>query len=193
MEAQEENLFRRSAYSASLCNTITSFDNKDLLHKKRKWKYPIHEFGSIYSPNVYIFRSNESSGYKYLTQPYKLSFIAAAMYRFPQIHHETRRYESDKIIENIKKKMRSLLRVAYMNKHDCLVLSAWGCGAFRNPPEHQAELWREVLNEKEFKDAFDCIVFAILDDENAKRMHNPNGNYRPFADIFGESRLLELY
>ena len=189
--AQEENLFRRSTYAASLCNTLNSFKHEHLLDKERKWSYPMHEFGCIYSPDIYIFRSNESTGYKYLCCPFTLSFIAGAMYRFPEIDPESNRYKDKDIEDKIKQKICSILRVSYANGHDCLVMSAWGCGAFKNPPRHQAELWYQVLMENEFKNIFKCIVFAILDDHNAKKQHNPDGNFKPFADIFGEDSLLE--
>ena len=65
------------------------------------------------------------------------------------------------------------------------MLSAFGCGAFRNPPQHMAELFRETLGEEEFSGVFRRIVFAILDDHNAQGRHSPEGNYAPFAREFG--------
>jgi hypothetical protein len=32
---------------------------------------------------------------------------------------------------------------------------------------------------------FRSVVFAILNDKNAFRSHNPAGNVQPFADVFG--------
>eukprot|EP01083_Nonionella_stella_P240615 841029_1 len=37
--AQEENIFRRTSYVASLCNTINNFQSKCFFDKKRKWTY----------------------------------------------------------------------------------------------------------------------------------------------------------
>ena len=42
-----------------------------------------------------------------------------------------------------------------------LLHSAFGCGAFCNPPDHMAELFREVL-EKEYRGCFKHICFAIF-------------------------------
>jgi len=68
------------------------------------------------------------------------------------------------------------------NGHDSAVLSSIGCGAFKNPPEHVAELFHEVI--KQFDGYFKEIIFAIFDDHNSNRAHNPNGNLRPFVDEF---------
>lgn len=64
------------------------------------------------------------------------------------------------------------------------MLSAFGCGAFGNPPADVAKVFAAVLAEPEFASAFQRVVFAILDDQNAGRAHNPHGNYRPFAEQF---------
>jgi len=43
---------------------------------------------------------------------------------------------------------------------------------------------KEVFNETEFKDRFRLVVFAIIDDHNAWREHNPEGNVLPFLREF---------
>lgn len=91
-----------------------------------------------------------------------------------------------KICSCCKRKIRTILRIALDNNHTKLVLGALGCGAFKNPPSHVARLFKEVLEEPEFIGAFEEICFAILDDGNSGRDHNPNGNLKPFADVFGE-------
>lgn len=40
------------------------------------------------------------------------------------------------------------------------VLSAFGCGAFANPPARVAALYREELMTR--RDHFDCVAFAIF-------------------------------
>ena len=72
------------------------------------------------------------------------------------------------MIEGAKNKMRTILRIGLRHGHDSLVL-----GAFH-----------EVFEEPEFKDKYRLISFAILDDHNAHRSHNPEGNYLPFVKEF---------
>jgi uncharacterized protein (TIGR02452 family) len=78
-------------------------------------------------------------------------------------------------------KIRTLFRVAKINKKTKLVLGAFGCGAYGNPPALVADLFKEILEEPEFKGAFDEICFAILEDKNSPS----GGNYAPFAKVFG--------
>ncbi len=40
--------------------------------------------------------------------------------------------------------------------HDAIVLSAFGCGAFGNPPEHIATLFKEII-DTEISPASKCI------------------------------------
>lgn len=44
---------------------------------------------------------------------------------------------------------------------------------------------------QQFNDVFKCIVFAIIDDHNSKKAHNPMGNIEPFGEIF-ETDVLTL-
>ncbi len=46
-----------------------------------------------------------------------------------------------------------------------------------------AKLFHEVILKK-YSRSFKYIVFAIIDDHNAKQEHNLDGNIKPFADIF---------
>lgn len=63
---------------------------------------------------------------------------------------------------------------------DSIVLDAFGCGAFQNPPKHIARLFHEVIDEEEFKDKYKLIAFAILEDHNSPR----GGNLQPFIEEF---------
>lgn len=60
---------------------------------------------------------------------------------------------------------------------------ALGCGAFRNPPEHMAEIFDSVLHEPEFANKFKVVRFAVIEDHNSRhrnfgafdRRFNPRG------------------
>ena len=62
-----------------------------------------------------------------------------------------------------------------------MILGALGCGAFRNPPKHVAELFKEVINESEFKNIFRRVYFVIKEDHNSRGC----GTFEPFKDVFG--------
>jgi uncharacterized protein (TIGR02452 family) len=79
-----------------------------------------------------------------------------------------------------REKIRTVLEMALQKGHKSVVLGALGCGAFCNPPAHIVELFMDVI-EKEYPDCFQEIVFAVLDDHNTGKAHNPEGNFKPFA------------
>jgi uncharacterized protein (TIGR02452 family) len=87
---------------------------------------------------------------------------------------------TDSMADATRIKIRGILRISAYQGHSDLVLSAFGCGAFRNPPQHIARLFRETLDEGEFEGVFRHVVFAVIDDHNAGHRHNPEGNFLPF-------------
>jgi len=89
---------------------------------------------------------------------------------------------ADDIAASSKEKIRLILRIGLLHGHDSLVLrytiammehmmhspdtqpkntSAFGCGAFCNPPYHIAQLFWEVI-EHQFFHSFKHICFAIF-------------------------------
>ncbi|CAF0753469.1 unnamed protein product [Adineta steineri] len=179
--AQEENLHRRTNMFQCLEDPYHELDIQ------RDWNYHIPEFGGIYSPNVSIFRGSESNGYPFFPDgPKYISFIACSAYSHPPTETDQNgelKLSGKNVIENTKKKMKTILNIALDNKHDIIILSAIGCGAFQNPPKHIAQLFHEVIT-KEYSKSFKCIVFAIINDHNCNKAHNPTGNIQPFAEIF---------
>lgn len=189
--AQEENLCRRSTLITALTNHNPSRDQ--VLDPERSWKYPIGALDAVYNPKVIVFRSNEQMGYDFLAEPYSIGIVTAAMVKHPSFTKQFDYTQDSK--PEITNKLKAVLRTAFINGHDSVVLSAWGCGAFRNPPVGQAKLWKELLfNDEEFKGKFKKIVFAIFDDHNTGKAHNPFGNYLPFLETFGitQNRISEF-
>lgn len=180
--AQEEELCRRSnliysLYSyTSLGRKLFGFDNTS------KNTYPIPHYGGIYSPYVTIYK--KANTYENMDNPKQCSVISCSGIVHPTIDEKTglmlKRYERP-----IKRKIREILRIAIVNNHSKLVLGAFGCGAFKNPPKQVANLFKEVLEEDEFSHSFEEICFAIIEDNNSKRLHNPEGNLKPFSEVFG--------
>lgn len=62
--------------------------------------------------------------------------------------------------------MRVILRIAVRNGHRQIVLGAFGCGAFGNPREEVARMWRSVFADSEFSGGWwQDVVFAVMDDQ----------------------------
>lgn len=180
--AQEENLFRRSNLFQSMFQ-FANYAKQYGLTANRK-QYPLNrDYGGIYTPNATVFRGEEKDGYPLLGESsFLMSFIAVPGINRPDLKDAT--HLADNMIEGTKNKMRTILRIGLRHGHDSLVLGALGCGAFCNPPSHIAQLFHEVFEEAEFKNKYRLISFAILDDHNAHRSHNPEGNYLPFVKEF---------
>jgi uncharacterized protein (TIGR02452 family) len=95
--------------------------------------YPIDDYGAIYTSGITVFRGTEDQGYPFLKRPlYDVCVIAIAAYRNPTVDKNKQRLLPE-ISMGTRKKIETLFAVAYKNGHDSLVLSALGCGAFRNP------------------------------------------------------------
>lgn len=75
-----------------------------------------------------------------------------------------------------KSRIKNILEAAIDNDVDVIILGAFGCGAFKNPPELVAKAFNEVLNENEYCKYFKKIVFAI------KSNNSNNSNYSVFCD-----------
>ena len=63
----------------------------------------------------------------------------------------------------VRLRMRAVLHAAREEKCETIVLGAFGCGAFANPPDMVAKIFAEVLASDEFRGAFSTVVFAILE------------------------------
>lgn len=182
--AQEEYLFRCSDYYRFLFQYAdpASFDCEKVygIPHNLHHSYPLkRNFGGVYSHGVTIFRDTEANGYALLETPWKVNFVAVAA-------NNIRRYMNgrttipDKFIPSTLSLIRTILRIAYNNGQRRLVLGAFGCGAFANPPGHMAQLFKQVFEEPEFQGLFREIHFAIIED------HNSHGrNVNAFKEVFG--------
>ena len=183
--AQEENLFRRSNYYRSL---DLELDDGQPTHRSlwtstsvpfREKIYPIADFGAIYTSGLTVFRQTEEKGYALMDEPMSnVCALAIAAYRKPRLTDSN--LLQPKYSIGTRKKVETIFAIGQHQQHDCLVLSAFGCGAFHNPPAHLAQIFKSVIEQ--YAGFFQKIVFAIIDDHNAA-----HGNYRPFSR--GSARL----
>ena len=155
--AQEEALFYRTSLSATL----------------RRRYYPLPDEGGIYSPRVLIMRESMKNGHNLMdmTEPKNwpvISVISVAAICQPDIKVDNggrQQYRSGSDARLMEEKMRVILRIAVKNGHRQIILGAFGCGAFGNPREEVAKMWRHVLTEPEFRGGWwQDVVFAVMDD-----------------------------
>ncbi len=163
--AQEESCFLRSNYFTALYPFADYANQYDL--PKAKQQYPLDaNYGGVWSENITIFRGRELEGYPFLEKPWQTNFIAvAAINRPPVIEEDGEIRLREDMIQGTLNKIRTIMNIAADNQVSNLVLGALGCGAFRYPPIHMAELSKQVLNEPAYKGRFNRIIFAILGED----------------------------
>lgn len=188
--AQEENLFRRSNLLHGLYQFAPYAADYDVPPSPEGRAYPIPKVsGGIFSPQVRVFRSSEQTGYALLPRPYPVHVVTVPAINAPAVRRVQGRVRlTDAMADATRVKIRAILRIAAHHDVEALVLSAFGCGAFLNPPEHVAELFAEVLGEAELEGVFRHVAFAVLDDHNAFRPESPRGNYLPFEEALSPLR-----
>lgn len=76
------------------------------------------------------------------------------------------------------KRIRNIFEAAMDNDVEVLILGAFGCGAFRNPPELVAAAFRDVLKEDRYRNAFADVIFTV------KRTGWHCSNIAAFEDVF---------
>ena len=65
------------------------------------------------------------------------------------------------LFEMFESRAKNIFETAAENGAEILILGAFGCGAFMNPPEIVAEAFRRVIEEQQYDRSFKKIVFAI--------------------------------
>lgn len=148
--AQEESLFYRTNLSACL-----DYDQHSLQNQFKKY-YPININEIIYTPNAVVFRHSEKLKYEYLDHYVPISFITCAAIRC-----ETNGTWTREMKNIMRSKIHNIFKVAICTNQQVLVLGAFGCGAFRNPPNEVAKLFNEIIPI--YRKYFKHIVFPIID------------------------------
>ena len=177
--AQEENIFRRTNIFQSLYQFHSIGENYGIEQKEER--YPLdYNFGGIYTPHVVVFKGGSDTRYTPLEEPFEIAVVSVSAVKNPTLKNGKL---EPWVIDTTKSKIRQILDIALENGHDSLVLSAFGCGAYKTPPTEMAKLFKEVIESKNYKGAFKVIHFAIINVASTNGSHNPEGNFQPFKDI----------
>jgi uncharacterized protein (TIGR02452 family) len=160
--AQEESLWRRT----NLCAT-------QLQHF-----YPLKQLPQegVYSPLVTVFKDTESNDCVDLAKPWSAAFIAVPGLKHPRVNFQKKVCLED--MNAMREKIQLIFQVAKRGGHESLVLGPLGCGVWRAPPQHMAEIMRGVCNM--YKGVFKHITFACLTRGPAAS----NSNYTIFSSVF---------
>ena len=164
--AQEESLCRCSTLYPCILDKEKDFYK---LHSKLFDERKLDYYGNddlIYTPKVVVFKSDESAPLLLENnERYHVDVITCAA---PSLYFL---YDKDKYEKIMRTRIKRILEVAKKEETEVLILGAFGCGAFRNPPEVVARLFKEELEHYHFEK----VEFAVY-----CREESPNDNYNIF-------------
>ena len=158
--AQEEALCRCSTLYAS----ITSDEAGEMYKYNNSHMSSVESDYMLLSPNVIVFRDEFL---ELLPTPFQVGVITIPA---PNKRGAALLTGEKKIAETFLRRIRIMLRVAEKYGYKEVVLGAWGCGAFGNPPEKVAEYFRTVLVDEGYREFFDEICFAIFGREDGRNI-----------------------
>lgn len=155
--SQEEHLFRSSSLPLSLWPHRRADDDRMRgcgLPRAAVPRYPWSANCNVeYSPAVLVTRGPDGVALPPLQRP-TLAVISAAA-------QDLKRSTFEPTLA--REKCRSVLWTAAHNRHDAIVLGAFGCGGFRNEPNQIAQFFAELLAPgAEFGCCFKLVLFAII-------------------------------
>ena len=144
--------------------------------------YPITPGTCLLSCGVTAFRGPEHDGYPFLALPIPVTLLTAAAPRSPPLlwEHGVPQYAEYGTTVAMEQTIAAIIKAAEDSGCSAVILSAFGCGAFKNPPELVASMFREQL----FASSLTVVDFCIVEDHNSGHAHNPGGNFQAFANVF---------
>lgn len=123
-----------------------------------------------------------------MEEPFCIDVISAASVYRPELDVTRRHFADKEDIATVKDTIRTIYRIGLVNHVQCLILCPLGCGEFKNPPYDVAKFFKEILEEPEFKDKYEAVVFAILGKKSIKG-HKYHGNFIPFFNVFNADKI----
>ena len=157
-KTQEENICRRTNLYESLLNSDEYYRiNKEV--EQSDILEGIYSDTIIYSKGVLVIKDSNYND----CVPKKIDVITCPS---PSIYDKCT--DINQVYRN---RIRGIVKSAVFNDIECIVLGAWGCGAFHQDPKDISKAFLDVLSEYKY---FKEVAFAI-----------PKGNnYRVFMSTF---------
>lgn len=181
--AQEECLCR--------CSTLyPCLDNKPMwegfYQPHRRLGDPLHNDDCIYTPDVVVFKSDTASPELLPEEErYRVDVLTCAA---PNLRERPSNpmnpgdgsggvsISRERLRALHEKRMRCVLDLACEQGAEVLILGAFGCGAFQNPPQVVAAAMRDAL--RDYKQCFKTVELAVYCAPGREE------NYRAFASAF---------
>ena len=165
--AQEECLCR--------CSTLYPCLNIEEMWKRfygphRAAGNPLYNDDCLYTPGVVVFKSDVSCPERMEEQDwYQVDVLTCAapnlretMVEFVNSNtgKQFGKFERGRLYQLFLQRIERIFRIAAANEEDVLILGAFGCGAFCNPPEMVARAFKDV--QKKYAAYFEMIEYAVF-------------------------------
>ena len=165
--AQEESLCRAGSLYPCLANEET----REYYRRHQKMRgYESVFWGTdclLYSPDVTFFKEevplfsqDDILQYelRYSSNWFTADVITCAA---PYFSNQASSFPHEELSDVLIGRIQNILESAIDHDIEALVLGAFGCGAFHNPPMIVADAFRSVLLQPRYRNAFDEIWFAV--------------------------------
>lgn len=170
-QAQEESLTRASTLYPTLMKYFS-----EMYEYNRSRNTCLYSDYMICSPDVIFFRDDDD---KLLDQPYATDIITSPAVNIGAIMKnkpEELKYVENVMLERIDKILAVFVEQGITN----IILGAWGCGVFKNDPNHIARYFAHYLKgEGKYSKCFENIFFAVYD--RSKSLENISAFSKIFA------------
>ena len=180
--AQEESICRISTLFPALDDKDTAgpfYEKHRAIAEQNKesgrdfMEYRRNRDDCIYTPGVIVFRKDTHDCELMPEEDwYETDIITCAA---PDLRNAWQMPDSSELYSVIESRVLKVIQTAACHQAEVLILGAFGCGVFRNPPEMVASAFETVL--KQYGPYFETVDFALG--------HNSRDgdNYRAFAGI----------
>lgn len=164
--AQEEYL----AYRTCMVPTLEKFQEDFYEWNKRNLCGGMYHSNMIVSPAVPVIRNHAGA----LCAPKYIDIITCAAVN--RLATNRRGITSEDVYAAMSLRIARIIIAAISTGCEYLVLGAFGCGVFRNKPEDIASIFKDILIDRNCRQYFKKVVFAILGEDN----------YATFKDVLTE-------
>ena len=168
--AQEECICR--------CTTLYPCLNTDTMWNvfykpHRKASNPLYNNDCIYTPDVCVFKSDTNFPDPLPEEDWwNVNILTCAAPNLrerpsnamnPHAGDKAAKISPAELEELLTKRIRRIFEIAAANRNEVLILGAFGCGAFKNPPEIVAKVFNTVMQD--YLCCFDAIEYAVYHTE----------------------------
>lgn len=182
--AQEEALCRCSTLYFSL-NTPQMMNRFYSPH--RRMNNPLYNDDCLFTPGITVIKSDVSFPELMPEEDwYRVDVITCAAPNLrkhpsnemnPNAGDRQVSLTHEELYELLQSRIRKIFAIAAKEGAEVLILGAFGCGAFRNPPQVVAKVFSDV--QKEYQNTFDVIEYAVFHTDREKE------NFRVFNETLG--------